>query len=203
MGCDIHMFVENKRTINEKTQWVNADNWRINQYFEDGTDDGEQEYEVVPLYRERDYSVFAALAGVRDYSEGTPSLGAPKGMPEDPSKPTLKECEGWDSDGHSHSYFTLRELKEFQQHNGKIKHSGLVDPESAKLLDEKGILPKSWCQGTTQKEFVHRAWEEECQVLEPIISELDKRMRDDFYIWDKDDHPEIEEKVRIVFWFDN
>jgi len=196
------MYTETLKSVNGKDQWQNSDNWRLNPYWEKGEDDGEYEYEINSLYKDRNYSLFAALAGVRDYSEGTPSMGEPKGLPDDTCPQIKQESDRWASDGHSHSYWTLRELREFQNNNKIIKHSGLVTDEAAKKLDAGEEYPTSWCQGSSRP-MQHRAWEEECEILKPVIDALDERMRDIFWVWDKDEHLDMEEKIRIVFWFDN
>lgn len=94
MGCDIHIFLERK---NNKNRWVDSMIYG-NDVYEEG---------LKPLsdYR-RDYTLFATLAGVR----GDNPIERPKGIPEDCSPEYRKLCEDWGDDGHSHSYFTLREL---------------------------------------------------------------------------------------------
>ena len=202
MGCDIHMYTEVNKSISGNEQWVNSDNWRLNPYWEGVHDDDEPEYEISALYRERNYSLFAALAGVRDYSEGTPSMGDPKGLPNDTCSHIKKESDSWGSDGHSHSYWTLRELREFQDKHKTIKHSGFITEDAAKKLDSGEETPNSWCQGSSRP-MEYREWEEECEILKPVIDALDERMRDVLCIWDKEEHFDMEEKIRIVFWFDN
>lgn len=94
MGCDIHIFVERK---NNENRWVDSMIYENSVYGEGFT----------PLSDyERDYGLFATLAGVR----GDNPIEYPKGIPEDCSPEYRKLCEDWGDDGHSHSYFTLREL---------------------------------------------------------------------------------------------
>jgi len=67
-------------------------------------------------YGGRCYSLFGILAGVRDQSN--PMIGAEfnsakfnlKGVPDDASMSVKSIADEWDIDGHSHNYFTLREL---------------------------------------------------------------------------------------------
>tara|TARA_Y100000401_G_C8310525_1_gene219459 strand:- start:779 stop:1426 length:648 start_codon:yes stop_codon:yes gene_type:complete len=64
-------------------------------------------------YGGRCYSLFGILAGVRDQSN--PMIGAEfnsdiKGVPDDASMSVKSMSDEWDIDGHSHNYFTLREL---------------------------------------------------------------------------------------------
>lgn len=94
MGCDIHIFLERK---NNKNRWVDSMIYGNDVYGEG----------LKPLSDYwRDYTLFATLAGVR----GDNPIEVPKGIPEDCSPEYRKLCEDWGDDGHSHSYFTLREL---------------------------------------------------------------------------------------------
>lgn len=126
MGADIHFYVERwtssnnyggprdlsddrEQKLNEvledvptKFRWVSADNWQI----EDGEwqIDWNDEY-----YGNRNYYIFGILADVRN-DGGVEPINYPKGIPDDASTGYLYKCEQWDSDAHSHSYFTLEEL---------------------------------------------------------------------------------------------
>ena len=125
MGCDIHFYVERWTSSNNyggprdlsddreqklsevledtsKSRWVSADNWQI----EDGEwqIDWNDEY-----YGDRNYYIFGILADVRN-DGGVEPINYPKGIPDDASTGYLYKCEQWDSDAHSHSYFTLDEL---------------------------------------------------------------------------------------------
>lgn len=109
-------------------------------------------------------------------------------------------------DGHSHSWFTLAELKSFQAKQPKVKHSGLISPEQARLLDEEGISPTIWCQGSSVP-LEHRTWEEVDNSLNEIINPLIKRAKDEFGLFSHEAYLDVAKKVdkeiRIVFWFDN
>lgn len=94
MGCDIHIFLERK---NSKNQWVDS-----MVYENDLYDDG---FRPLSHYA-RSYTLFATLAGVR----GDDPIEYPKGIPENCSLEYKKLCDVWEGYGHSHSYFTLREL---------------------------------------------------------------------------------------------
>ena len=202
MGCDIHLFTEIKKSINSEEKWVNVDNWRYNPYYEEGNDDGERMMDVEPLYSGRNYELFSVLAGVRDYGNND-RIDDPRGLPEDVSDVTKKESDRWGSDGHSHSWLTLRELKEYQGLHPVVKRSGFVSSEAAKLLDEGIETPDVWCEFTSVPTWVKREWEEGYDVLKPIIDEMNKRVRDEFWVWGDEERPELDEKIRIVFWFDN
>lgn len=99
MGCDIHIFLERK---NQDNCWVDSMIYEHDRY-----ENGFQPLSEMP----RNYTLFATLAGVRGYDP----IVYPKGIPEDCSQEYKKLCDDWGSDGHSHSYFTLRELLNAEQ----------------------------------------------------------------------------------------
>ena len=201
MGCDIHLFTEIKKSINSQDKWVNADNWRYNPYYKEGNDDGEEMLHVESLYSGRNYELFGILAGVRDPNND--AIDDPRGLPEDVSSVTKKASDRWDGDGHSHSWLTLRELKEYQGLHPVVKRSGFISPEAAELLDAGEETPDVWCQATSVTTWVKREWEEGYDTLKPIVDAMDKRVRNEFWVWGDEGRPELDEKIRIVFWFDN
>lgn len=109
MGCDIHSFAEVKRN----------DKW------EEVTDSIFPDYEgkTSEVFNYRDYSLFAFLAGVRNYDCCTP-LDEPKGLPYDSEKLKTLVDYGYstkvelkqdleENDYHSYSWLTLKELLDF------------------------------------------------------------------------------------------
>lgn len=201
MSCDIHMYTEIKRTIRDKEVWVNVDDFRINPYY-DGVDSSETQFVHQDLYGDRNYGLFTLLAGVRDYSEKTVPVSDPKGLPEDMSDFTAEAADRWDSDGHTHSWLTLAEIKSFQDKQPSITRSGLINQKQAAELDN-GVFPNSWCQGTNQEGYVRREWVEPSTTLVPLIEKMKERLKDEFYIYNDDYDKKMDEKIRIVFWFDN
>lgn len=199
MGCDIHLFTERKRSIDKIEKWVNIDYFKLNPYY--GIDKYESQLEVVELYGSRNYRLFSILANVRNYHDNK-FISLPKGFPEDSSEFVKSEKERWDGDGHSHSYFTLKELKDFRKENGLVKYAGVMSPKDAELVD-KGEMPNSWCQGTTDTTYVYREWQYDNDALSGLIRKIEERKKEDFWIFDDDEHPEHDENIRIVFWFDN
>ena len=126
MGCDCHFFTERWTSSNDyegprdlsedrdqklnellkdvptKFRWVSADKW------ERDDDEWSVPYNS-SYYDSRNYYLFSILADVRNGS-GVQPINYPKGIPDDASTGYLYKCEQWDSDSHSHSYFTLDEL---------------------------------------------------------------------------------------------
>ena len=95
MGTDVHGCVEVwSKKLNK---WVMHNEITYSFY------DGNRTYAHKYHFRDRDYSYFAALAGVR--GEGP----EPKGIPIDVSESTQWHIDHWAQDGHSHSYMPLEE----------------------------------------------------------------------------------------------
>lgn len=201
MGCDIHMYVEYKKTIEKKPRWINGDYFKFNPHFEYLGD--ESKYERMELHGNRNYGLFATLAGVRDYTNTMIPVSDPKGVPEDASEYVKKANEDREGDGHTHSWLTLKELKDYQTKGTKLKRTGLLSPEQLVAFDKDGELPQSWCQGTNQEGYDRREWEEENDTLIPLIEKLQARAKELLqYDWEEY-KVENDENIRIVFWFDN
>lgn len=196
MGCDIHLFTERKRSINNEQKWVNIDNWKVNPYYEENNEDGERKYNVNSAYRHRNYALFSILADVRNNGANKP-IAEPKGLPEDVSDVVKAESEYWGVDGHSHSFFTMKELYDYYKKNQIVKYSGFVDEVGIKEI-EAGEMPNWWCKGSTQTNLVWKEWQQENYVLKSFIEALEKHFESEYYRKDED-----AEKFRIVFWFDN
>ncbi len=187
MGCDIHIYTEVKKTINNQNKWVSSDYFKMNNYkYED-------KFSVVEIFKYRNYSLFSVLANVRNY-DNNKFISEPKGYPDDCCEFINGKFSYWGEDGHSHSYFTLKELLDFQKENEKIKHSGMMSLENAKLVDS-GLMPNSWCKATNIESYVFREWSYKNEALDKLINSL-KQRKEDFYINNDED-------IRIVFWFDS
>lgn len=216
MGCDIHTHIEYKRNIyigkdennNAKYEekWICGDFFTPNAYF--GADEDEKKYNLVGFCDDRNYALFSVLANVRNYGN-MDYISQPKGLPEDITEIVKKDADEWDLDGHSHSYLTLKELIDFHNKSLPLKRRGMISPRAQKDLDEKGITPEMWCQGTNQEGLEFREWTEGNNVLVPLIEALKERANEHSviysFLWER--APEkaynLSDKIRIVFWFDN
>jgi hypothetical protein len=152
MGADIHWYVErfttdpenettptskvNKREnrVNEllgetpDPRWISVDIWVAEDYG-----DGNMHWSNYPsFYNGRNYSLFSKLANVRSYGGGD-AITEPRGVPDDASDAYLYIVEQWKGDGHSHSYFTLTELLEYDWSDYSLFRDTL---ERMKELDE-------------------------------------------------------------------
>lgn len=172
MGCDIHMCVEVKYSNDDF--WTNADYMRINPYKEYP----DEPYLIqVPLFSDRDYFLFATLADVRNY-DSTPYISKPRGIPEDVTDNTYCKIKEWGEDGHSHSYFTLKELIDFANKNLPVKHN------------------REWEE--TTNESLNR-------LIEKIKQRADEISIIFNFEWNKNYEKAYQQsdRIRIVFWFDN
>ena len=193
MGCDIHTHVEYYGMGSQ--EWIDCDHYRRNEYYSSYED--EEEFRVIEVCGNRNYGLFAVLADVRNYAKAE-YIDEPRGIPKDCNEHIKKDFERWKYDAHSASYFTLKELMDFYEKHPKKKVSGLVSSEQAKELDEKGVLPTSYCQWTNMEGYVRRVWEVD-SPLKLLIDELKERLEEVIYSYNE----EHLDKIRFVFWFDN
>lgn len=199
MGCDIHTRVE---YLDRNGNWVCGDFFRVNPYYRGDSPSESDPYSVVGLCDERDYSLFAVLANVRNYGD-TDYIDEPRGIPEDACARTRNDYAVWGDDAHSASWFTLKELMEWNETAPPFREAGFVSPEDAAKLDAGAGTPSCWCQWTSQKSWVHREWVADKKPLDRLIRELIRR-GDDLWLWfDEEQARERADKLRFVFWFDN
>lgn len=207
MGCDIHMYVEYKKDLPVKDSEKREEKWICGDYFKlnpfEGLWEDESKLEKMELYGNRNYGLFATLAGVRDYTNSIIPVSEPKGMPDDCCPYIKKSCEDWDSDGHNHSWLTLKEIKNYQANSPELPRTGLLSPDDLIKFDKEGVQPESWCQGTNMKGYERREWIEKNQTLVPLIDLLQKRAKELMQYEFEEYDINNDEKIRIVFWFDN
>jgi hypothetical protein len=185
MGCDIHAFAERK----------SGEKWKqIRGEFR------HEDYEKKPhwtdeVYDGRDYELFAFLADVRNDNEIKP-LAQPRGVPVDASLGYQAEVEHYGADGHSHSYFTLAELRsipsELLEQEIDDKHVVLSKDASGKITGTAGWTSGKH-MGVVGRRKLFRLWDETGPTpLERIIEQLDKV-----------GYQSSDDKIRMVFFFDN
>lgn len=187
------------------------------------------------------------FAGVKT-GEGFNPISSPKGLPKDISKELLKEdictiedgdyevseLSNWvergysewieenvsctNPDSHSHSYFTIKELKDYDWHQITMK-VGVITLNQYKGIKEKGGAPDGW-SGSVGGGNVITIDEPTADLF--LKGELPELSTNDIYVsyhWTikYSEHAESflnttiplleaigePEDVRIVFWFDN
>jgi hypothetical protein len=115
MECDIHLTAEYR---DAKGTWHNDDlTDAADKYGDQGPRHKEENYDL-RLYSGRSYDLFAILANVRNgygfagvtTGEGFNPIADPRGVPFDAADITKRYMQSYESDGHSHSYFTVAEL---------------------------------------------------------------------------------------------
>jgi hypothetical protein len=207
MGCDIHMYVEYKKDLpiknskERESKWISGDYFKMNPFNEIWDD--ETKLERMELYGGRNYALFSTLAGVRDYTNSIVPVSKPKGIPDDCCLYVKSEYKDWGYDGHTPSWLTLKELKDYQETQPTLPRTGLLSPTNVIEFDKNGIHPQYWCQGTNQEGYERRNWIEENKTLIPLIEALQRRSKELMhYDWEEYDIKN-DENVRIVFWFDN
>lgn len=231
MGCDIHMRAEKKT----KKGWNLVGRRFPNPYYDpekakkfegDRFSKFYSEPKTDEPYDGRNYDLFAILADVRngrgfagiDTGDGFKPIDFPRGIPSDASTKYKKIAKRWGEDGHSHSYFTVKELKDYDWHGQITKHRGVVNMEQYKIFKAEG-KPHEW-SGDVTGGLVQMISNQEMDDLithpENILKNLhyytQVEWEESYYESTKDfvDNviPRLEEigdpeKVRVVFFFDN
>lgn len=238
MGCDIHLYVEKRE--NEKWVAVRNTNPYIADYeryaktdLEKGDFEGSKkmqervdkmrETESVVLegwlYNGRNYNLFAILAGVRNKYDIIP-IKEPRGLPEDLSPNVLRESEYAEGDGHSYSYYTFKELKEYDWDNNSVENEAYVGEETYKKFKITGC-PYPCCGGayggnteivlnSEMERIIKRKyrWEEDRHFYTAIKwkekhSEIGSKLLENINKYISENSIENLNDHRIVFWFDN
>jgi len=105
MGADIHTFVEVKKD----------GHWDLNKkkVFKNSFIAIEPNIKYIAYpFDYRHYGMFGFLADVRNYSS-TPVIAEPRGVPDDISSEVSAEYDDWWGDAHSASWFTAKELLDY------------------------------------------------------------------------------------------
>ena len=136
MGCDIHLYTEKLIEYEGVKFWWCVDHWKLDDWY---ADKSQPHYTHIPIYYDRNYDLFAALANVRNSGYINP-IDQPRGLPDDISEAVKKESDEWNGDGHSHSWLTAKEVFDYQKEYPTTRQSGLITIEQAQQLDENGNM---------------------------------------------------------------
>lgn len=166
MGADIHMYAERQLSNGD---WAMCEDFKSKDYAVYNHKGVLGDYtRLFPRVNDRDYRFFAALAGVRGVGPD------PKGLPDDVSPYVKEASDGWDGDGHSHSWYLASEFVPiFMEHR----------------LNEAEIVE------TMEKRMNASSPEAVAHILEKYLGLEVPEMYGE-------DGPQID-KLRFVFWFDN
>ncbi len=247
MGCDIHPYpekLENRKWITAEPFKL-SDWWSDTIDYEDGTDEDADdkfssmsEEEALAKYgndprvywagpwdddyslRSRNYTLFGILADVRNYSNNVKPIDLPRGLPNDVSFEVKRQSDQEGLDGHSHSWFTLRELLAYDWDTQKINYREYVTPNGYKEYKKNGRA--SWNGYHRHSEIgIEISNGEMSAVCNGIYKNLDENEiyytevrwsetlrdvagRDSVNgILDKLASYGEPDEVRLVFWFDN
>lgn len=110
--------------------------------------------DIGPIEDERNYAVFAMLAGVRNgfgfagckTHEPLVPISEPRGLPDDNPKYEGEDAD-WMFGDHSFSWVTLRELLDWPGWGQELHMTGILDREEYERVMREGGTPKSWCGG--------------------------------------------------------
>jgi hypothetical protein len=145
MGCDIHLFVE--QMIDGR--WVSVDQW---EKVDNKKDNESGLYYHVPwgkeFYHDRDYKLFSLLADVRNHWELEP-ISDPKGQPNNLSPRVETMFDYYKGDGHSQSWYTLKELLDFDW-TQKVKRYDEIDKKDY-IIDYNEIYTNTGFDKTIEK----------------------------------------------------
>ncbi|MFA7143161.1 MAG: hypothetical protein WC175_04190 [Candidatus Dojkabacteria bacterium] len=232
MGCDIHLYTERKIKVRlpdeqEKTVWMNSDNWFIDEWSYSYSD--HPRMCVKDVYYGRNYDLFTVLAGVRNYRDWDWFV-EPKGIPDDISEDVKNIIDRYGGDGHTHSYLTLREILDIDWER-RVEMHDYVTKDVADHWNTHHEMPDEWMTAmwahplTGMVELYYdEPLKNSCQdFLDSVVPYL-KNIIDEKYVrhewvYEKDENgnkikpfrkpskgyePEnFYDDVRIVFFFDN
>ena len=175
MGTDISMYAE----VRKNRQWAKVGKvFKDSYYMKDRPlSDWNQPLTDHP-YDGRNYDLFAILADVRNgsgfagcrTSNGFNPIAAPKGFPDDITPEVKELLDDW---GYGYSWFTLKELKDYDW-DQKVTHVGILSEEAYKEMRETGKHPDAWSGGV---------WGRDIAVVDPntmnkILDKAIERNRD-------------------------
>lgn len=218
MGCDIHMYVERQK---KDGSWVRVSNSKApkHPYYDPNADPQHKEYFDRPEWDTgRDYTLFGRLAGVRT---NVFPIAEPRGVPSDISKGTNKDWIEGQSDWHSASYFTAKELLDVKDEPYQFRNCLSMKLYKEYMGNGKIEIPQEddnfiWGRPRGLK-LISNAEMERMISLSAFwngddyytdVLYIDDKCEPDMHLWDNivpamlavEPNPE---KIRIVFWFDN
>lgn len=175
MGCDIHMWAE----VHDGEGWRVIDPADVGAHDSSYTDEDDPVEYSGGWRTGRDYPLFAALANIRNAGAISP-IAHPRGLPDDVTDRVRASVDGWGSDGHSHTWLSLGEIKAYDW----SRVAALVDAEWAEIT-RQGDEMRAELGTPAWAKWTPPAWTtgwlgDMVDALTPLAA-----------------------PVRLVFWFDN
>lgn len=142
MGTDIRCYAE--RRVNGKWELCeplvpNPDYYPADPSDPPYADDAsEPEFKPQEIYDERNYSVFAIIADIRNGShsdEDYESIAPQRGLPEDISNELAEWANYWAQYAYGFTWCSFAELLNFPWKQKSIKKKAMVDPRAAYLFN--------------------------------------------------------------------
>jgi hypothetical protein len=183
MGADIHLWVE-RRT--EKS-WQFANSYEIEQF------DKESWIAWDEPFSDRNYFLFALLAGVRNLDTKFMPILPVRGMPTDISEIGKRIVDEWEGDGHSHSWASAIELLNHSW-SDEVPLRGYVKTSDAIAWRNERRAPTAWAREWNSEFDELLAWEDTKENLcGYFVSEFLPKLLS---------YGPLED-TRVLFFFDN
>lgn len=140
--------------------------------------EGEPPFKTGAPWTGRNYNLFAMLADVRNgrgfagipTGEGFEPISEPRGIPEDAHPETVKFMERMGVDGHSHTYFTLRELREYDWDQETVLFDVVSEEAYLKMRDTgEQPGPGAWTWADDVVTFTAEGYEDWVERGRPAI----------------------------------
>ena len=170
MGCDIHAMIEEKKVGSYYSWWINRGDPEIDRYYE----------------------LFSVLGNVRNYNN-IPFIAENRGVDAFSCCEYLSWIKYWDSDAHSASWVTLKELKDFNIEQEYYNSNLIKDKDNAGKIIETCTFTTGKHMGEVGKVKLFRVFGEDSHGIKDwrrLIKKLDS-------------FGSSPENIRIVFFFDN
>ena len=169
MGADIHLYIEYK---------IGDLPWKADENHV--AEIGYTGYRSALSYR--NYSLFAALAGVR--GDGPD----PKGLPSDTSEKVLEAADAWGADGHSFNYNSLKEF------------TSIVKKVLGNDFNEKA-KPKAFFVNDVEELNSSADYDSVISYCKERVKKFKEELEAESILLDQPINTEVE--CRLVYWFDN
>ena len=187
---------------------------KVDQWVEETEEEEIVDAKAFEIEVGRNYSLFSILADVRNYDDFTP-ISQPKGLPQDVTEHIKALSDSYGCDGHSHSYISMQEFKDFTKEAKQETKTGIVSVKEFKNYVETGE-PQEWCGGISGTNVRMVSEDEMMEIYKSEVEDHNAYCKISWKKWNlKDIEYFIEntaepmykladpENVRIVFWFDN